>query len=365
MTKTTKRFITDENLKRFGSNVKTLVSNTKSELNEGIATAQTTADDAKSAAATAQATANSKLASVKTINGQSLVGTGNITLADIGIDGEIVKIVTELPAASAAVSNKMYLVPVKGSTEAENVYAEYVKVTKDGKDAWEKLGEWKADIAVDGTLDASSTNPIQNKAVKAALDQKVDKVNGYGLSQANFTTAEKTKLAGIAEGANNYTLPVAKSGTLGGILPGATSGKTYGVAVAANGAATVSVPWTDQNVLQNVLPAQTNKEIPLLGSAASAGGSAAGAVYLSPISFNLMSQTLTAPIVKAALKGNVTGDVTGNLTGNVTGDVSGNASTATNAMNDEDGNSIKETYFKTEDFAVLEDTDIDKLWNEA
>lgn len=361
----TKRFITDENLKRFGTNVKSLINQRHDNLTDKIDDVNDTAEAAKSAAATAQATANSKIASVKTINGQSLVGTGNITLADIGIDGEIVKIVTELPAASAAVSNKMYLVPVQGSTETENVYAEYVKVTKDGKDAWEKLGEWKADIAVDGTLDASSTNPIQNKAVKAALDQKVDKVTGYGLSQANFTSAEKTKLAGIADGANKYTLPVAKSGTLGGILPGTTSGKTYGVAVATSGAATVSVPWTDQNVLQNVLPAQTNKEIPLLGSAATAGGTAAGTVYLSPLCFNLSTGTLTASKVKANVTGNLTGDVNGNLTGNVTGDVSGNASTATNALNDEDGNSIKATYFKTEDFATLTETDIDNLWNEA
>ncbi|MEG6521184.1 hypothetical protein [Desulfotomaculum sp. 1211_IL3151] len=40
-----------------------------------------------------------------------------------------------------------------------------------------------------------------------AVAGKVDKVAGKGLSDENFTTVEKNKLAGIATGANNYTHP--------------------------------------------------------------------------------------------------------------------------------------------------------------
>lgn len=40
-----------------------------------------------------------------------------------------------------------------------------------------------------------------------AVAGKVDKVAGKGLSDENFTAAEKNKLAGIATGANNYTHP--------------------------------------------------------------------------------------------------------------------------------------------------------------
>ena len=50
---------------------------------------------------------------------------------------------------------------------------------------------------VDAALDNSSENPVQNKAIYTALDGKVDKVNGKGLSTEDFTTAEKTKLAGL------------------------------------------------------------------------------------------------------------------------------------------------------------------------
>lgn len=39
------------------------------------------------------------------------------------------------------------------------------------------------------------------------LDTKVDKVDGKELSSNDYTTEEKTKLAGVAEGANNYTHP--------------------------------------------------------------------------------------------------------------------------------------------------------------
>lgn len=39
------------------------------------------------------------------------------------------------------------------------------------------------------------------------ISGKVDKVDGKGLSTNDYTTAEKTKLSGIAEGANKYTHP--------------------------------------------------------------------------------------------------------------------------------------------------------------
>ena len=57
-------------------------------------------------------------------------------------------------------------------------------------------------ITVDSALSSTSTNPVQNKVINTALGNKVDKVSGKGLSTNDYTTAEKTKLSGIAEGAN-------------------------------------------------------------------------------------------------------------------------------------------------------------------
>lgn len=64
--------------------------------------------------------------------------------------------------------------------------------------------------------------------VKTLVKQKVDKESGKGLSTNDFTTAEKNKLAGITENANNYTLPVASS-TLGGVKTTSTVTSTTGL----------------------------------------------------------------------------------------------------------------------------------------
>lgn len=48
--------------------------------------------------------------------------------------------------------------------------------------------------------------------------QKVDKVTGKGLSTNDYTTAEKNKLAGIADNANNYTLTAATTLKVGGVM---------------------------------------------------------------------------------------------------------------------------------------------------
>ena len=56
---------------------------------------------------------------------------------------------------------------------------------------------------------------------------------------------DKSKLDGIATGANKYSLPTAASGTLGGIKTGyTTSGKNYKVQVDDSGNAYVNVPWS-------------------------------------------------------------------------------------------------------------------------
>lgn len=49
-------------------------------------------------------------------------------------------------------------------------------------------------------------------AMKGLADGKVDKVTGKGLSTADYTTAEKNKLAGIADNANNYSHPASGVG---------------------------------------------------------------------------------------------------------------------------------------------------------
>lgn len=57
----------------------------------------------------------------------------------------------------------------------------------------------------------------------------VAKESGKGLSTNDYTTTEKQKLAGIANNANNYSLPTASSSTLGGIKVGSGLSISNGV----------------------------------------------------------------------------------------------------------------------------------------
>ena len=55
--------------------------------------------------------------------------------------------------------------------------------------------------------EALNNDPNFAATVSAQIGQKVDKAEGKGLSTEDYTTAEKNKLKGIAEKANNYTHP--------------------------------------------------------------------------------------------------------------------------------------------------------------
>lgn len=56
-----------------------------------------------------------------------------------------------------------------------------------------------ASITVDSSLSASSTNPVQNKAVTEELNKKVAKVAGKGLSTNDFDNGYKNKLDNLSE----------------------------------------------------------------------------------------------------------------------------------------------------------------------
>ena len=108
-----------------------------------------------------------QLPAMKTVNGVSVVGSGNIS-----IDLSLYKVVDSLPTTGID-ATKIYIVPAK-TTEDKNIKAEYVYTGNPASayDAskWEKLGEAQTNIVVDAELSETSTNPIQNKAVKGAVD---------------------------------------------------------------------------------------------------------------------------------------------------------------------------------------------------
>lgn len=115
-----------------------------------------------------------QLPAMKTVNGVSVVGSGNIS-----IDLSLYKVVDSLPTTGID-ATKIYIVPAK-TTEDKNIKAEYIYTGNPAStyDAtkWEKLGEAQTNIVVDAELSATSTNPIQNKAVKSAVDTLTSSVN--------------------------------------------------------------------------------------------------------------------------------------------------------------------------------------------
>lgn len=62
---------------------------------------------------------------------------------------------------------------------------------------------------VDAALDADSTNPVQNKAVKTALDGKASTAVATASANGLMSKDDKTKLDGVEEGANKTTVDVA------------------------------------------------------------------------------------------------------------------------------------------------------------
>ena len=96
------------------------------------------------------------------------------------------------------------------------------------------------------------------------LGKKVDKADGKGLSTEDFTTAEKTKLANVAENANNYVLPAATTAARGGVVVGdnitATDGTISVTKDNVTNALGYTPPTTNDNVT-NTLDATTKAYI--------------------------------------------------------------------------------------------------------
>ena len=68
-------------------------------------------------------------------------------------------------------------------------------------------------VDVDNALSATSTNPVQNKVVKAALDKKAGTAVATTSANGLMSKADKTKLNDIERGANKTTIDSAMSGS--------------------------------------------------------------------------------------------------------------------------------------------------------
>lgn len=252
--------------------------------------------------------ASGKMIPIGEANGVAgLDSNGNVPLAQLGnLDTTVAEVVTALPTSN--IKRHIYL--VKDSDTANNKYAEYV-YTGDISAAydstkWEKLGDFRATVDLANYAKKSeiptkvsqlsndkgyltSHQSLADYAKKSEtvdistirVEEKVLDVTPQGqiLQQViyflNFngtikevvikdatsnmsgfmSIRDKNKLDGIANNANNYSLPTASSTTKGGITLGySQSGKNYPVALDGNGKAYVNVPWTDTNTTYDLSP---------------------------------------------------------------------------------------------------------------
>lgn len=223
--------------------------------------------------------------SVRTLNAANgicgLDANGRIPLAQLGnLDTSLFKLVTSLP--SSGESNKIYI--VKDGSDANDVYQEYYYTNG----AWEKIGthtvkvdltpyakKTEAVINMDFrgvASDGSSTSNTSIRNLVYTLGDGRVKVADVPLAEPRSTggrpyagqngfmrASDKAKLDGIADGANNYTLPTASASVLGGILIGyGTSGRNYAVLLDGSGKAYVNVPWTDTNTTYDLATSTKN-----------------------------------------------------------------------------------------------------------
>lgn len=117
----------------------------------------------------------------------------------------------------------------------------------DGKQYARQSGEWTVVNIPEVDFTEINQKISQNTAAIAsnttAIQSKVDKVDGFGLSSNDYTSQEKTKLAGLS----NYTLPTASDTVKGGIKVGSGLTMNGEVLSATGGGMADSVEW--DNVL--------------------------------------------------------------------------------------------------------------------
>lgn len=103
----------------------------------------------------------------------------------------------------------VYVAGLETPTDAQTDYATNVAYVK------AKIAEVAASggVDVDNALSATSTNPVQNKVITAALAGKAGTATATESANGLMSKADKTKLDGVEAGANKTTIDSAMSGS--------------------------------------------------------------------------------------------------------------------------------------------------------
>lgn len=214
--------------------------------------------------------ASGKMIPIGEANGVAgLDSNGYVPLSQLGnLDTTVAEVVTALPTTN--IKKHIYLIEDEDG-DIQNQYKEYIYTgdTSATYDAskWEKLGDFRATVDLaDYAKKSEAANRVNADYCPTSIFIKFIAVDGHDLSSWELFGAssnraglmiapDKNKLDGIADNANNYSLPTASSTIKGGITLGyPQSGKNYPVVLDSNGKAYVNVPWTDTNTTYDLSP---------------------------------------------------------------------------------------------------------------
>lgn len=214
--------------------------------------------------------ANGSVKEIGRANGVAgLDANGNVPLSQLGnLDTTVAEVVTALPTTN--IKKHIYLIK-DASGVSQNQYEEYIYTgnTSATYDAskWEKLGDFRATVDLkDYAKKNKAVSSLrffseENQVKFSLLNIDEGEINSIYLGQASklragvMTASDKSKLDGIANNANNYSLPTASSTIKGGITLGySQNGKNYPVMLDSTGKAYVNVTWTDTNTTYDLSP---------------------------------------------------------------------------------------------------------------
>lgn len=202
-----------------------------------------------------------------TANSSNYVTSGGVKkYVDDAIGGvtqfDIVKVDTFDKLPTTGKKGVIYIVPHSHSDNNDS-YDEYIWNTSLTTPAYEKIGNTDVNLA-------GYVNALSGTANSGVVTNITKSGSTISVTSADLTTSAPAasgnsvefidSVSQVANGkitATKKTVRTATASALGLVKGGTTSGKTYGVSVAADGSMTVSVPWTDANDNQTVKTSTT------------------------------------------------------------------------------------------------------------
>ena len=196
-----------------------------------------------------------------TANSTNYVTSGGVKkYVDDAIGGvtqfDIVKVDAFNKLPTTGKKGVIYIVPHAHNDDHDS-YDEYIWNTSLTTPAYEKIGN--TDVNLTGYVNALSGTANSGVVTNITKSGSTISVTSTNLAtSAPVASGNSVEFIDSVSQADNgkimatkKTVRTATASALGLVKGGTTSGKTYGVSVAADGSMTVSVPWTDTNTNDN------------------------------------------------------------------------------------------------------------------